>query len=41
MGYELGYKWGYSREPVPGIAHPIEVPASATEVNSPYRARRP
>ena len=26
---QLGYKLGYSREPVPGIAHPIAIPAPA------------
>ena len=36
---ELGYKLGYSREPVPGIAHPIAVPAPTRGVNSIPRPR--
>jgi len=30
----MGYRLGSSPEPVPGIAHPVAVPASAKEAHS-------
>lgn len=30
----MGYKLGYGREPVPGIAYPIAIPGPAPPVNS-------